>query len=359
MRFAWLALLASCALEPRAEPQETPLEKLRAKTNAYTSFHYKAELTDGEMVVPIEMACRAPDRALLRYGPNHAVLVIDGVSHHFERKNYASIPVGAMLDDLRRTYGDLLPSRPEPAFLLGRWERPLSRLGLLATIDVRPLGSRLGWLDELASWLVEGNLYHTGAIEVELRDDGFIQRAKVASSAELTLKELTINGPLDDALFALPPLEGTTDISDARRPQRARELEEAFHRWVLAGKPGDAALDALTKVDLLNSYEPAKSAEFQKKNLDDEIEAYRKQQPDAKPLALHEKIEIARGKAMGALEFMAEEIQKEFRHRLNLALGAREAPPSIAERWAAAVSRQIDLQIRRPLDQVFSDKLKQ
>src|SRR5437773_7450360 len=199
MRFAWLALLASCALEPRAEPQETPLEKLRAKTNAYTSFHYKAELTDGKVVVPIEMAWRAPDRALLRYGSNHAVLIADGVARHFERKNYASIPLAAMLDELRQTYGDLLPSRPEPAFMLGQWDLPLYGRGLLATVEVRPLGSRLGWLDELASWLVEGNLYHKGAIEVELRDDGFIQRAKVAGTAQLALKELAINGPLDDA----------------------------------------------------------------------------------------------------------------------------------------------------------------
>ena len=149
------------------------------------------------------------------------------------------------------------------------------------------------------------------------------------------------------------------DISDGRRPQRAQELDAAFHRWALSPRrPDDAAIEALVKVDLARAVEPARLVEFQKKNLDDEIEAYRKQQPDARPPAVREKIEIAHGKAMGGLEIMEEEIQKEFRRRLDRTVGPKGASSSLVGRWTAAVARQFDLQIRRPLDQVFVEKLK-
>jgi hypothetical protein len=359
MRFAWLFLLASCSLDRATAREETLLDKLRAKSNLYSSFHYKAELTDGKLVVPIELAWQAPDRALLRYGPNHTMIVSGGVNRTLERRNTSTFDYVAALGELQKTYGDLLPSPPQPAFSLGSWEMPLYGRGILATIDVRPLGARLGWLDDLASWLAEGHVYRKGAIEIELRDDGFIQRAKIASTAQFLLKELEIDRPLDNALFVLPAVEGSVDISDVRSPQRVQELEEAFRRWVLGARPDQARLEALVKIDLARAYEPPKLVEFQKKNLDDEIDAYRKQQPNALQLAVKEKIEIARGKAMGALEIMEQEIQKEFRRRLDHAFAPKAAPAVVADRWSAAVSRQIDLQIRRPLDQVFADRLKQ
>lgn len=366
MRFAWRFLLAaggsalltaSCAAPPPPR-EETPLEKLRAKSNAYASFHYKADLTYGQEVVPIELAFRAPDRALLRYGPNFMIVVAAGVAHTFERGSYASVNYAEILDALRGAYGDLLPAPPQVAFTLGSWEMPIYRRGLLAALGVRPLGSRLGWLDEVAGYLPEGRRYVKGAIEVELRDDGFLERVKIANSASFALRELAIDAPLDDALFDLPPREKAADISEGRRKQREQELEESFHRWVLEARPDDAALEALVRVDLARLAEPAKMIEFQRQNLEGALEAYRKQQPEAPPLALREKIEIARGKALGSVEVMEDDLQKEFKRRLDRYLGLRGAS-AIAGRWSDAVSRQVDLQIRRPLDRVFAEKLKE
>lgn len=359
MRLAWLLALASCAPTPAAPPREdSPLAKLRAKTNAYTSFHYKAEILHGTVTVPIELAFRAPDRGLLRYGPNFTIVVAEGVAHSFERSNYSSVDYAAVLDALRKTYGEILPSAPLLAFTFGGWEMPLHGRGLLAALGYRPLGSRLGWLDEIAAYPVnEGNLYRKGAIEIELRDDGFIERAKVASSASFALKELTIDQPIDDAVFALPSRDGTTDVSEGRRKLRAQEIDESFHRWALEDRPTDAGMEALVKVDLARLSEPDKLVEFQRKNLEEALEAYRKQQPEAKPLALHEKIEMARGKALGSVAIIEDDMQKEFRRRLDRYLGGKGAQ-AIAARWAAAVSRQVEIQIRRPLDQVFVEKLK-
>jgi hypothetical protein len=287
------------------------------------------------------------------------MIVSGGVTQTLERKNISSVHHAETLSELRRIYGDLLTAPPQPAFTLGSWEMPLYGRGLLATIELRPLGPRLGWLDDLASWTPDGRVYRKGAIEIELRDDGFIQRVKIASTAQFLLKELEIDRPLDDALFALPAVDAPVDISEARSPQRIQELEEAFHRWALAARPDEPTMEALVKVDLARAFEPAKLIEFQKKNLDDEIDAYRKQQPDARPLAVREKIEIARGKAMGGLEIVEEEIQKEFRRRLDRAFGPKGAPAPVADRWKAVVARQVNQQIRRPLDQVFTEKLRQ
>lgn len=362
MRHAWLLLLLGCASTPTVKPhEESPLDRLRARTNAYTSFHYKAELSDGKVSVPIEFAFRAPDRGLLRYGQNFTILVADGVAHSFERGNRSSVDLAAILDGLRRIYGDLLPSPPRLAFTFGNWDLPLYGRGLLAALGYRPLGSRLGWLDEITAYPVrEGNVYRKGAIEIELRDDGFIERAQVANSATFRLTELTIDQPVDDALFALPAREGGADLSEGRRRQREQELEESFHRWILEAGPGDAAMDALVRVDLARVSEPEKLVEFQKKNLDEAVESYRKQQPEAKNIAFREKIEIARGKALASVQVIEEDLQKEFRRRLDRYLGVRTgAPPALADRWSAAVSRQVDLQIRRPLDRVFAEKLKE
>ena len=362
IRHAWLLLLLGCTSTPAVKPhEETPLERLRARSNAYTSFHYKAELSDGKVNVPIEFAYRAPDRGLLRYGPNFTLIVADGVLHAFERGNRSSVDVASILDGLRQTYGDLLPSPPRLAFSFGNWDLPLYGRGLLAALGYRPLGSRLGWLDELAAYPVqEENLYRKGAIEIELCNDGFIERAQVASSVTFRKTELTIDQPLDDAFFALPPSEGAADLSEGRRRQREQELEESFHRWVLEARPSDAALEALVRVDLARLSEPEKLVDFQRKNLDEAIESYRKQQPEAKNLAFREKIEIARGKALASVQVIEEDLQKEFRRRLDRYLGVRTgAPPALAERWSAAVSRQVDLQIRKPLDRVFAEKLKE
>ena len=66
IRNIWLVFLVGCAGAPAFE--EGPLDRLIARSNAYTSFHLHGEISDGRRSVPVEMAFKAPDRALLKYG---------------------------------------------------------------------------------------------------------------------------------------------------------------------------------------------------------------------------------------------------------------------------------------------------
>jgi hypothetical protein len=355
--FAGLLLLAAGCAAPPPPRAETPLEKLRAKTNAYASFHYQAELTDGKRVVPIEIAWRAPDRALLRYGPNFTIVFADGTAHYLLKKNYFSINTAEMFEALRQSYGDLLPAPPQIVIVLGNWDMPIKGMGLLAAMEVRPLRSRLGWLDEVMSHSKEGTVHRWGAIDWELREDGFLEHVKIGSSAELVMKELTIDQPVDDALFAVPPHEDAADTSEGERRKRSEQLDEAFHRWVLEARPDAAAMEALVKVDLARRFEPAKMVEIQRKNLEDDLEAFRKQKTDSTPAMLRERTEITRGKTQANVDLMEEDLQKDFARRLDRYVG-RKPTPEVSERWHATVARQVDLQIRRPLDQVFAEKLK-
>lgn len=351
-------LLASGCVGAGGPPREPgPLEKLRAKTNAYASFHYKAELTDGKVTVPIEMAWRAPDRAILRYGQSYAILFADGVETRVEKKSTCRLPVSEMLETLKKDYGDLLPTPPTISFILSNWDLPMRGQGLVAALDLRPSGSRLGWIDEVLSRPLSGDVRQWGMIEWSLRDDGFLDRVKMGSTVSLAMKELTIGEPVDDAVFALPAPEGMIDITESRKVQRMEQMEESWHRWVLAARPDPSALEALVRTDLVRRIEPPKLIEFQRKNLDETIEAFRKQQPDASPEAVRERVEIARGKAKGSVEIMEEDLQKDFSRRLDRYLGGR-ASSDLEQRWRTAVARQIDLQIRRPLDQIFVEKLR-
>jgi hypothetical protein len=262
-----------------------------------------------------------------------------------------------MLDALRKDYGDLLAGPPQVSFILGNWDLPMRGQGLLAALDLRAGGSRLGWIDEILSRPRKGEVHEWGLIQWTLRDDGFPERVTMGSSASLTMKELTIDQPLDDAVFALPPTEGMTDLTESRKSQRHEQLDESFHRWVLETRPDAPAVEALVRTDLARRVDPAKMIELQRKVLDDSLEAFRKQQPPPTPELLREKVELARGKTIGGIELMEDDLQKDFARRLERYLGGR-AREDLAERWRRAVARQVDLQIRKPQDQVFSDRLK-
>src|SRR6185295_14217630 len=121
--------------------------------------------------------------------------------------------------------------------------------------------------------------YEWGLIQWTLREDGFPEKVTMGSSASLTMTELSIDRPLEEAVFALPPTEGMTDLSESRRTQRLEQLEESYHRWVLESRPDAAALEALVRIDLARRVDPSKMIEFQRKVLDDALEALRKQQP--------------------------------------------------------------------------------
>ncbi|HXX92121.1 MAG TPA: hypothetical protein VEN81_00715 [Planctomycetota bacterium] len=354
---AGLLLAAAGCAAPPASRGPTELEKLQATSDAYRSFHYKAELSDGTRAVMIELAWRAPDRAILRYGSSHVIFLSGGVEHRLERKTYTAVDTGAILEGLKKTYGDLLPFPPQISFMLGNWALPLQGHGLLARIDLRPLAHRLGWLEEVVSRPREVRLHQWGALEWDLRDDGFLQHVKIGGSAELRLVELSIDQPVDDAVFELPAHEGAVDLSEAQRRQRGEELDDAFHRWALEARPEAAVVESLVRADLARRVEPEKMIEIQRKNLEDDLEAVRKQKPDAPGSALRERTEISRGKTMGALGIIEEDLQKDFARRLDRYLSGR-APEALGELWRAAVARQVDLQLRRPLEQVFAEKLR-
>src|SRR5262245_38129028 len=182
IRYLWILFLAGCAGAPTRE--EGPLDRLVAKTNAYTSFHLRAEITDGKQSVPIEMAFRAPDRAIVKYGSVETTIHDGGSTHHFLRGNYFSLNHAEVVTELRgRSPGVEIGRAPEPVFLLGD--------GVRAQLAVSRLGARLGWLDELRAYKAEGNVYKLGQTEIELREDGFIQKTSIAGHG-FVLKDVAI-----------------------------------------------------------------------------------------------------------------------------------------------------------------------
>ena len=349
IRHAWILLLAGCAGAPTVE--EGPLDRLVARTNAYTSFHLRAEITDGKQSVPIEMAFRAPDRAIVKYGTVETTIHEGGSTHHFLRGNYFSLNHAEVVTELRGRYpGVEIGRAPEPVFLLGD--------GVRAQLTVSRLGARLGWLDELRAYKAEGNVYKLGQTEIELREDGFIQKTSIAGHG-FVLKDVAINTPLPDSLFALPPTEGLQDTSARRRPDGVRNLEEAFHRWALKTSTADATLDTLIRVDLVRRTEPEKMVAIARESLRKRLAAFNVLHPNARPEVMRDQVQMERGKALGSIEIMEEEIQKEFEKALDHYFRGMSVPPpqkemlDIVRRWHAAVKRQVEEHLRKPVEALF------
>src|SRR5258706_3842752 len=117
LRALFLILATGCASAP-AKP-EGPLDRLAAKSNAYTSFHLRGEIRDGKQSVPVEMAFKAPDRAILKYGTVATTILSGGVSHHFLRGTWYAINYIDVLAGLRERYAGLpIGPAPEAGFAL-------------------------------------------------------------------------------------------------------------------------------------------------------------------------------------------------------------------------------------------------
>jgi hypothetical protein len=354
IRHAWILFLAGCA--GAAPREEGPLDRLVAKTNAYTSFHLRAEITDGKQSVPIEMAFQAPDRAMLKYGNVATTIHAGGTRHHFIRGSFYSIKHADVIAEIRARYPGLDVGRaPESVFLLGD--------GVRASLMVGRLGARLGWLDELRAYKAEGNVYRHGQTEIHLREDGFIQKTSIGGHS-FVLKDVSINTPLPDSLFALPETKGLQDATLLRR-NFLLGLDDDVHRWILQTSTADEVLETLIRIDLVRKYEPDKMAELQRQALRKSMAAFNVLRPDARPEVVKDKMLIERGKAMGAVEIMEEEIQKEYEKALDgYFRGMAVVPPQkemldVLRRWQAAVKRQVDEQIRKRLDAVFNEPLPQ
>jgi hypothetical protein len=350
IRHAWILLLAGCASGAPAR-EEGPLDRLVAKTNAYTSFHLRAEISDGKNSVPVEMAFRAPDRAMVRYGSVQTTIHAGGAEHHFLRGAFFSIRYAdAVAEHLARYPGLSVGSAPQSVFQLGD--------GIRAQLTVGRLGARLGWLDELRAYKGEGNLYRLGQTEIQLRDDGFIQKTTIAGHG-FVLKDVAVNTTLPDSLFALPDAKGLQDATARFRNGLLRDLDEKVHRWILETSTSDEVLEALIRSDLVRQYEPEKMAQLQREQLRKSLAAFNVLRPDARPEVVKDKILIERGKAMGTVEIMEEEIGKQYEKALDTYFrGMAVLPPQkvmldVARRWQAAVKRQVDEQIRKRLEAVF------
>lgn len=349
IRHAWILILAGCAGAPARE--EGPLDRLISKTNGYTSFHLRGEITDGRNPVPIEMAFRAPDRAILRYGTVATTIHAGGTEHYCLRGSFYSIPYADVVAEIQGRYPGLsIGPAPRSVFTLGD--------GVRAQLTVGRLGARLGWLDELRAYKAEGSVYRLGQTEIHLREDGFIAKTSIAGHG-FVLKDVAINTPLPDSIFALPDPKGLQDSTARFRKDLVRVLDEKVHRWILETSTDDDVLEAMIRVDLVRQYEPEKMAEVQRESLRKRLAAFNVLRPDARPEVVRDKLLIEKGKAIGAVEIMEEEIQKQYEKSLDLYLrGMAVLPPQkemldVARRWQAAVKRQVDEQIRRPIEAVF------
>jgi hypothetical protein len=355
IRHFWLLFLVGCA--GAATREEGPLDRLITRSNAYTSFHLHAEIGDGKQTVPIEMAWKAPDRALLRYGTVATTILSGGSVHHFLRGNYSSIPSAPVLAELRERYPGLsIGPAPEAVFSLGDGVRALLGLGRL--------GARLGWLEDLKTYKLEGTVYKHGQTVIELREDGFIGRTEMAGT-RFILKDLAINQPVADSVFALPPTAGLQDVSARSEQDFARGLDESYHRWILETSTDDDTLETLIKIDLARKYEPEKMAALLNESVQKGLKAFTLLHPDARPQVMRDKLAIDHARAMGNLEIMGEELHKEYEKALEGYFRGMAVPPpqketlDVARRWQIALKRQIDLQIRKRFEAVFEAALKE
>jgi hypothetical protein len=350
IRQIWVVFLLGCA--SAAAREEGPLDRLITKSNAYTSFHLRAEISDGKQSVPVEMAFRAPDRALLRYGSVATTILSGGRTHYFLRNTYASVHHAEIIEALRNRYPGLeIGAAPEAVFTLGD--------GVRAMLAVGRLGARLGWLEELKTYKAEERIYRHGQTEVQLRDDGFIERTSIAGHG-FVLKDVAINTALPDSLFELPPTAGLQGPTLRQSRDYALTLDEAYHRWILETSTSDETLNTLIRVDLEAKYQPERMAELLRESVLKSLKAFQTLQPDARPEAVKHKIEIERGKAMGSVDIMEEEIQKDYEKALDgYFRGMAVIPPQkemldVVRRWHAAVKKQVDEQIRHRFEAVFT-----
>lgn len=349
IRHSWLLILCGCAAS--ASRPEGPLDRLIETSNAHTSFHLKAEIHDGKETVPVEMAFKAPDRGLVRYGNRATTIYAAGKVHHFLRGTYYVLDAASAIATLKARYPGLDIGRaPEPVFMLGD--------GIRADVVVGRLGARLGWLEELRTYKAEGNVYRHGQIEIVLREDGFVERSTLPGGS-YALKSVAVGEAVSDALFELPPTTGLQDLSPRLQQAKEDELEASYRRWILEHSTVDATLEALVRVELVRKYEPEKMAAVLAESLQKSLAAFKALHPDAKPEYLKEKIAIDRGRTMGSVEIMEDEIQKSFEKELDGYFRAMPSPPpqkemlDVARRWNASVKRIVDEQIRQRFAAVF------
>src|SRR5258708_3601505 len=114
IRYWWALFLCGCAgAAARPARPEGPLDRLIAKSNAYTSFHLKGEVFDGKQAVPIEMAFKAPGRAILKYGTVSTTAIGGGKTHLIVRQSRMVLDTAALVSQLRERHPNL-PIRPAP-----------------------------------------------------------------------------------------------------------------------------------------------------------------------------------------------------------------------------------------------------
>jgi hypothetical protein len=349
IRHCWLVVLVGCAGAP-ARP-EGPLDRLITTTNAYTSFHAKGEVFDGKQTVPVEMAFQAPDRAILKYGTVLTTILGGGKTQVVLRGSFLSLDTAALTAQLGERYPSLpIGPAPQPVFLQGD--------GIRAELVDGRLGARLGWLEELRGYTAEGNVYRHGQTEIVLREDGFIERTTLPGST-FTLKSVVIGTPLPDSLFEAPPTAGLQELAPRLKEAKIHVLEESYRRWILETSTSDATLNALIRLELNRKYEPEKMTAILNDSLQKSLATFRTLHPDARPEVLKDKLVIDRGRAMGSVEMMEDEIQKAFEKDLDAYFRGMANPPpqkemlDIVRRWQAAVKRQVDEQIRARFAAVF------
>lgn len=349
IRHGWLVFLIGCAGAP-ARP-ESPLDRLIAATNAYSSFHLKGEIFDGKQTVPVEMAFRAPDRAILKYGTVLTMILGGGKTELVVRGSFLTLDTAGLIAQLKERYPHLaIGPAPEPVFLQGD--------GVRAELLDGRLGARLGWLEELRGYQAEGNVYRRGQTEIVLRGDGFIERTTLPGSS-YTLKSVEIGTPLPDSLFDAPPTAGLEPFAPRLREAKIHAFEESYRRWILESSTSDPTLEALVRLELVRKYEPEKMTAILSDSLQKSLAAWKTLHPDARPELLKDKLVIDRGRALGSVEMMEDEIQKAFEKDLDACFRGMASPPpqkemlDIARRWQAAVKRQVDLEIRSRFAAVF------
>ena len=128
---------------------------------------------------------------------------------------------------------------------------------------------------------------------------------------------------------------------------------------MLKTSTADETLDTLIRVDLLRRYEPEKMIAIARESLMKRLAAFNVLHPNARPEVTRDQVQMERGKMLASIEIMEEEIQKEFEKVLDGYYRNMSVQPpqkemlDVARRWHAAVKRQVEEQIRKPIEAVF------
>jgi hypothetical protein len=232
-------------------------------------------------------------------------------------------------------------------------------------------------------------------LEIMLDENGFLERVRVIPPSRgsrphpgftLRLTSLTVDAPIDDAVFERPAPKDYIDRSDEGVERLRTMLVDSVQRGLLesVARRFEGEWDALDdarraaiqelfesvlRVDVPRDYETEKLIQLLKVNLDKTLAQYRREKevhanPKQFAKATHEKMRVGRESYLADVDVMEMKTLADYGKFLERAFREFSAPApgrvrdGLARLWAEGLRHQIDVQIRQPFASAFDERLK-